>query len=128
MELHGSLWRVKCAEDCGFAVVDQETEAVRRELHCECGSWLRPDVVWFGESLDPDVLDRATAAAEEADVVMVVGTSAVVYPVAALPQMARRRNAKLVEVNVAPTPLSSEVDAVLRGTASAMLLAVEREL
>ena len=85
-------------------------------------------VVWFGESLDSDVLERATTAAEEADVVMVVGTSAVVYPVAALPQMARRRKAKIVEVNITATPLSGEVDAVLRGTASEMLLEVERAL
>jgi NAD-dependent deacetylase len=85
-------------------------------------------VVWFGEALDPDVLERATRAAENADVVVVVGTSAVVHPVAALPQMARRRHAKVVEVNVAPTPLSREVDAVLRGTASEMLVAVEQRL
>ena len=127
MELHGSLWRVRCADGCGFATLD--TEAVPREaFRCQCGSWLRPDVVWFGEMLDPEVLDRATQAAEEADVVVVVGTSAVVYPVAALPSIARRRHAKLVEVNVAPTPLSNQVDAVLRGSASEMLVAVEQRL
>jgi NAD-dependent deacetylase len=127
LELHGSLWRVRCAEECGFAVLDDEG-APRDEFRCRCGAWLRPDVVWFGEALDPDVLERATRAAENADVVVVVGTSAVVYPVAALPQMARRRHAKVVEVNVAPTPLSREVDAVLRGTASEMLVAVEQRL
>ena len=127
-ELHGSLWRVRCAEGCGFVTTDGESDPPRDCFRCACGSWLRPDVVWFGEPLDPDVLERATAAAEEADVVVVVGTSAVVYPVAALPQMARRRRAKVVEVNVAPTPLSGEADAVLRGTASAMLLAVEQQL
>lgn len=128
LELHGSLWRVRCSDGCGFAVIDKETAAGRSNFRCACGSWLRPDVVWFGESLDSDVLERATTAAEEADVVMVVGTSAVVYPVAALPQMARRRKAKIVEVNITATPLSGEVDAVLRGTASEMLLEVERAL
>jgi NAD-dependent deacetylase len=127
LELHGSLWRVRCAEPCGFAALDDEGVA-RDVFRCRCGGWLRPDVVWFGEMLDPDVLTRATRAAEEADVVVVAGTSAVVYPVAALPTMARRRHAKVVEVNVEPTPLSNEVDAVLRGTASAMLLAVEQRL
>lgn len=127
LELHGNLWQVRCTDDCGFAVLDDEATP-RRDFRCRCGAWLRPEVVWFGEALDADVLGRATTATEDADVVVVVGTSAVVYPVAALPHMARRRHAKVIEVNVAPTPLSAEVDAVLRGTASEMLVAVEQRL
>ena len=121
VELHGNLWRVRCADGCGRRARDRESDAARAEWRCKCGAWLRPDVVWFGEPLDPTVMDAATRAVERANVVLVVGTSAVVYPVAALPQIAQRSGAKLVEVNVDETPLSPHVDVVLRGPAGAML-------
>jgi NAD-dependent deacetylase len=124
VELHGNLWRVRCAGGCGRTAHDRESDAGRGELRCACGAWLRPDVVWFGEALDEAVMDAATRAVECADVVLVVGTSAVVYPVAALPQIAQRSGAKLVEVNVDETPLSPHVDAVLRGPAGELLPAL----
>jgi NAD-dependent protein deacetylase/lipoamidase len=128
LELHGNLWRVRCHRGCGFAERDEAARAPRQQLRCACGAWLRPEVVWFGESLDPDVLDRATAAIEAADVVLVVGTSSVVYPVAALPHLARRRAARLVEVNVDDTPLTVSVDAVLRGKAGDVMPAIVEAL
>ncbi|HXG89034.1 MAG TPA: NAD-dependent deacylase [Vicinamibacterales bacterium] len=128
VELHGNLWRVRCADGCGFDARDVEQAAAREQLRCACGDWLRPDVVWFGEPLDPGTLDAATEAAERADVVIVVGTSSVVYPVAALPQMAKQRRARVVEINVDNTPLTREVDAVLRGPAGEVLPALERAL
>jgi NAD-dependent deacetylase len=126
IELHGNLWRVRCAVGCGFTTEDHPLAPPRDLFRCHCGSWLRPDVVWFGEALDADVLTAAMTAAETADVVLVVGTSAVVYPVAALPQVARRRRAKVVEINVDDTPLSADADAVLRGPAGELLPALER--
>jgi NAD-dependent deacetylase len=128
VELHGNLWRVRCAGGCGFHAHDRETDPPRDRLHCECGAWLRPEVVWFGEPLDPVVLDDAAAAIERADVVLVVGTSAVVYPVAGLPQHAKRRGARVIEVNVEDTPLTAHADAVLRGPAGEILPAVARAL
>jgi NAD-dependent deacetylase len=128
IELHGNLWRVRCIRGCGFAEEDRPDASPRAKLQCSCGAWLRPDVVWFGEALDPATLDAAADAAENADVLLVVGTSAVVYPVAALPQLARRRRARVVEINVDDTPLSGDVDAVLRGPAGEMLPAIERAL
>ena len=86
--------------------------------------WLRPDVVWFGESLDATVLDAATGAIEAADVVLVVGTSSVVYPVAALPHLARRRDARIVEINIDETPLTGHAHAALRGAAGDVLPAL----
>jgi NAD-dependent deacetylase len=83
--------------------------------------------VWFGEALDPHVMDDASAAVADADVVLVVGTSAVVYPVAALPQLARGR-ARVVEINVDETPLTVDVDAVLRGPAGEILPALQAAL
>lgn len=124
IELHGNLWRVRCTAGCGFRDEDDHTAQPRTSLRCGCGDWLRPDVVWFGEALDAAAMDRALAAVEEADVIVVVGTSSVVYPVAALPQMARRRGAKIVEVNVEDTPLTAAADAALRGTAGEVLPAL----
>jgi NAD-dependent deacetylase len=128
VELHGNLWRVRCADGCGVEHRDRETEVPRQQMRCRCGGWLRPDVVWFGESLDAGVMDAAAQAVEHANVVLVVGTSAVVYPVAALPQMARRSGARLVEVNIEDTPLTAHVDAALRGSAGEVLPALERRL
>jgi NAD-dependent deacetylase len=128
IELHGNLWRVWCVSGCGFAEHDRCAGPPRTSFRCACGGWLRPAVVWFGEALDASTLDAAVIAMEEADVVLVVGTSAVVYPVAALPQLARRRRARIVEVNVDETPLTSVAHAVLRGPAGEVLPALQEAL
>jgi NAD-dependent deacetylase len=128
IELHGNLWRVRCAAGCEANYVDTASGPQRSVLRCRCGAWLRPDVVWFGEALDSSTLDAATQAISAADVVLVVGTSAVVYPVAALPQIAKRRLARVVEVNVEETALTAEADAVLRGPAGEVLPALQEAL
>lgn len=133
VELHGNLWRVRCANGCGYAGRDGESDPARTELRCACGGWLRPDVIWFGEPLDLDGLARAAESVEAADVVLVVGTSGVVYPAAALPRRAGRgaggrRDAKLVEINIETTALSAEAHAVLRGPAADVLAALEQRL
>jgi NAD-dependent deacetylase len=121
IELHGNLWRVRCAAGCGFGGEDDFAAPPRTVLRCGCGAWLRPDVVWFGEALDAAAIDRAIATVQAAEVIVVVGTSSVVYPVAALPQIARQAGARIVEVNVEDTPLTGAADAVLRGTAAEVL-------
>ena len=128
IELHGNLWHVRCAGGCGAQARDRETAPVRDQLRCACGNWLRPDVVWFGEPLDPPTLERATDAAAAADVLLVVGTSAVVYPVAALPDLARRRGVRVVEINIDDTPLTPHVDAHLRGPAAGILPDLEQRV
>jgi NAD-dependent deacetylase len=128
VELHGNLWRIRCAGGCGFRSRDRESDLPRAALRCQCGAWLRPEVVWFGEPLQSEVLAEAAEAVEHADVVLIVGTSAVVYPVAALPQVARRSGARLVEVNVEETPLSAYAHASLRGTAGAIIPELEHRL
>lgn len=128
IELHGNLWRVRCAHGCGYSTRDAEGESGRTDLRCVCGEWLRPDVVWFGELLDSHTLDTAATVVAQADVVLVVGTSAVVYPVAALPHLARKRRARIVEINVDETLLTGNVDAALRGPAGEILPALERVL
>ncbi|HTC31157.1 MAG TPA: Sir2 family NAD-dependent protein deacetylase, partial [Candidatus Acidoferrum sp.] len=83
-----------------------------------CGGRMRPDIVWFGESLPRETWERACAAADRAEVILVVGTSAVVYPAAAL---ATRGNAFVTEVNPQETAISDRVDCVVRGTAAQAL-------
>jgi NAD-dependent deacetylase len=123
VELHGNITRVKCARE-GTLVAHWEaaTGAVPR---CpRCGAWLRPDVVWFGEMLPEPALAAAEDAMRRCDVLLVVGTSAEVYPAAALPELARRAGAIIAEINAAATPLSATADYALRGTAGTVLPAL----
>jgi NAD-dependent deacetylase len=119
VELHGSLWRVRCT---GCAATSDHRDAFA-ELppRCGCGALLRPDVVWFGEALSPPVLERAFAAARQADVVVVAGTSSLVYPAAALPETALFSGAYVIEVNPEATPLSEKASVSLRGPAAEVL-------
>ncbi len=123
IELHGNIRRVKCAE-CGktASAWDDSREKPPRCEHC--GGLLRPDVVWFGESLPPDALQRAMEAAERAQVFFSIGTSAVVEPAASLPRMARRKGALLVEINPEATPITPLADYALRGKAGEILPAL----
>ncbi len=86
-----------------------------------CGGRFRPDIVWFGEPLPPQAFERASAAAARADVVLVVGTSGVVYPAASLATRYPRSDALIVEINPEETPLSSSAGIVLRARAAAVL-------
>ena len=117
LELHGSIWRVRCTQE-GTTWDNYEVPLSRVPPTCDCGGLLRPDVVWFGESLDPNVLRAAYAAAERCDLMLVVGISAVVQPAASLPSIARHAGAYLVEVNVQETPLSAYADEVILGPAA----------
>jgi NAD-dependent deacetylase len=119
--LHGSLWRVRCT-GCGRDVEDERAPLPELPPRCgECGALLRPGVVWFGEMLPEAALEAAVAAASSCEVMLVVGTSAVVYPAASLAPLARRAGARLIEVNVEETPASGLAEVHLRGSAGAIL-------
>lgn len=123
IELHGNIHRNKCFDEGRVVEVPAgSTEAPPRCPHC--GAWVRPDVVWFGESLPPDALARADAAARNADVFFSIGTSALVHPAAELPAIARRAGATVVEVNRDPTPLTAMVTYALQGPAGVLLPAL----
>jgi NAD-dependent deacetylase len=130
IELHGSIWRTRCAACAqpGLSHADRPDDDTTPLPRCVCGALMRPDVVWFGEPLDSDVLKSAWAIVEEAEAVIVVGTSAVVFPVAALPHAARARNVPVIEVNVEDTPLTARVTHVVRASAATALPALERLL
>lgn len=123
VRLHGSLWRLRCTAE-GREFDDEREDLGTLPPSCECGGMLRPGVVWFGESLPSDAIERADRASRAARVVLVVGTSSLVYPAAALPQIARASGAYVVEVNPEPTPLSAEVDERLAGPAGAIVPAL----
>lgn len=111
-ELHGSIMRIKCTA-CSF--VDNTTTSFDLlPPKCACGSILRPDVVWFGESLPQHVWSEAIMHAQSCDVMIIVGTSLVVSPANSLPIYAKQNGAVLIEVNPERTIMSSEMDLSLR--------------
>jgi NAD-dependent deacetylase len=120
IELHGNLWRVRCPAD-GIVVENLEVPLAALPPRCACGAILRPDVVWFGEALPTDAIQRAYHAAESCDLMLVVGTSALVQPAATLPMIAKAHGAYLVEVNLEPTPLSAAADESYHGRAGEIL-------
>lgn len=120
VELHGNIGRVKCSRE-GTLVGHWEAPPDAVPRCAQCGALLRPDVVWFEESLPEDALAAAEEAARRCEVLLVVGTSAEVYPAAALPERARRSGALIVEINPAATALSATADHVLRAAAGVIL-------
>ncbi len=111
VELHGSIHRMRCTA-CGRTAPMPPAEVPPR---CPaCGALMRPDVVWFGEPLPPGAFEAAAAAFQNADVALVVGTSAVVEPAASLGRLAKYAGAYLIEVNPEETPLSPLADLSLR--------------
>ena len=119
LELHGDITRVKCF-DCDAQASSWADEPVPPRCAL-CGGPLRPDVVWFGETLPARELEQAMEAARLADVFLCVGTSSLVYPAAALPQLALDSGATVVEINPEATPLSPAARHVLRGPAGVVL-------
>lgn len=120
LRVHGSIWTIRCLQ-CGKEREDHRAPLPEIPPRCECGGLLRPGVVWFGEDLPHSVWDNAEKAARNADLLLVVGTSAVVYPAASLVPLARRAGAKVVEINPGETPISASVDHSLRGAAGEVL-------
>lgn len=120
VELHGNLFQVKCFTD--GRPVERWPDSDDVPPHCPvCDGLLRPDVVWFGESLPASALRAAEQAATNAEIFFSIGTSALVYPAAELPFTALRAGATVVEINPQPTPLSPHVTFSLNGPAGVIL-------
>jgi NAD-dependent deacetylase len=120
LRLHGSIWMVRCVE-CGRECEDRRTPLPEIPPGCECGGMLRPGVVWFGEALPARIWQEAEKAARSADLFLVIGTSAVVYPAAGLATMAKSSGARVVEINIAETGLSAGIDEFLEGPSGELL-------
>jgi NAD-dependent deacetylase len=120
LELHGSLFRDRCsgcARRSDPGPVDATSVATLPRCP-RCGALLRPDVVWFGEMLEEHVLSAADGAAATADVCLVIGTSALVYPAASLPLRTRAHGGVVIEVNPEETPLTRAAEVSIRGAAA----------
>lgn len=121
LELHGSLFRVRCTA-CGARrehVEPIDSSSCETLPRCQrCDGLLRPDVVWFGESLDEAVLGAAVECAGSADVCLVVGTSAVVQPAASLALLTKHAGGRVIEVNPDRTPLTPMADVSVRASAA----------
>lgn len=123
LELHGNLFRTRCFNE--DRLVEGWPESDDLPPRCpHCGGLLRPDVVWFGESLPAGALRAAEQAAACAEVFFSVGTSSLVYPAADLPFIALQAGATVVEINPQPTPLSPQVTFSLNGAAGIILPAL----
>jgi len=114
LELHGSIVKIKCSV-CDY------NEEILTEISdfpplCKCGNILRPDVVWFGESLPQDVWQNAIEFSSQCDLMVIVGTSLVVSPANTLPLYAKQNNATLIEINPENTELSGEMNEIIRNT------------
>ena len=120
VELHGNIWMVRCTQ-CHLVSRNEEVPLPELPACNECGGLLRPHVVWFGEQLDPTILDKAVAAIRSCDTMLVIGTSALVQPAASLALVAKEQGARVVEINLEATPYSHKLDLALRGKAGEIL-------
>ena len=119
IEFHGNLFSNRCSADARIVHAAADNDGVPS---CpDCGSYLRPGVVWFGEAIPEEALHASFAAAADCDVFLSVGTSALVYPAAGLADVAREAGAVTIEVNPSPTGQSESYTASLRGNAGTLL-------
>jgi len=119
LEVHGDIWRVKCTA-CSYRTHLSEP-AIGIPTCADCGANLRPDVVWFGESLPSTIMGEVFSQLEQADAIIVIGTSALIQPSASFPFIVKRRGGHVLEVNVEATPLTPIADVHLKDKAGIIL-------
>ena len=125
IEVHGTMRKVVCMSCGERAPMEKALARVRAgedDPPCRrCGGILKSATISFGQQLVPEIIDRAMQAAAEADLFLSVGTSLQVYPIAGAVQIAKRAGARLVIVNVEPTPFDDLADAVFNESISQVL-------
>lgn len=120
IEIHGNIHRTRCSKENTLVTeYDAEGEKPPRCPHCK--AFLRPDVVWFGESLPTEMIARAIDISSECDVFLSIGTSGLVYPAASLPYLALENGAAVIEINPAATTLSARATYTIQGLAGEVL-------
>ena len=115
-EIHGNIWKVRCTR-CRDIVENRDVPIAMLPLCQACGGLLRPHIVWFGESLAEEDLEKSAAALQHSDVCLIVGTSGLVYPAAGFGAIAKQAGAFIVEINLDSTPHSNLADVALQGRA-----------
>ncbi len=127
IEMHGNMREAVCLS-CGkiisfgtFMEMAQGALVSGKFSSCGCGGMLKPNVIFFGEALPHEAVSAAQKAAEDCDVMLVAGSSLVVYPVASLPFVAYESGAKIIVVNLEPTPIDSRAAVVIHGEVDRVL-------
>ena len=120
LEIHGNLWEVKCTK-CDLLTMDRSRNMGKLPKCSQCGGLLRPHVVWFGESLDPEIIHKAIEASRNCELMLIIGTSGIVQPAASLAYQAKAENAVVAEINIEQTPQSGHMDFVLTGKSGEIL-------
>lgn len=121
IEFHGSFAWHRCL-DCSTRIETSKIDLTQIPPHCDCGGIYRPECIFFGETIPPQHLVRSQQIAAACDVMLVVGTSAVVQPAGLMPMIAKKSGAKVIEINPEPTPLTHNTsDYHLMGAAGEML-------
>ncbi|MCJ7683233.1 MAG: Sir2 family NAD-dependent protein deacetylase [Desulfobacteraceae bacterium] len=131
IELHGNTRRARCMS-CGKAAslheIQRRIEKGALAPECECGGYLKSDTISFGQAMPEDELERATELARSSDFFMVVGSTLLVHPAAAMPGHAKENGAFLVIVNLSETPYDNVCDVLIQGKAGAVLPDVLKEV
>lgn len=128
IEYHGNILRDRCTVEQALAERSEESRAAPLPRCAACGGLLRPDVVWFGETIPQQARLQADEAASDCDAFLSIGTSSLVYPAAGLAETALRRGVPVIEVNPNPTDLAPHADFVLQGRGSDILPGLLRAL
>ncbi|MCH1489666.1 MAG: Sir2 family NAD-dependent protein deacetylase [Ilumatobacteraceae bacterium] len=125
IEVHGTIWYSRCWECGDRRLMEEMLQRVRSgepDPACElCGGIVKSDTISFGQSLIPEVIDRAMKVSEQADVLVAIGSTLSVYPVANCVPLAKSRGAKVVIVNAEPTEMDDIADVVVRGSIGEIL-------
>ena len=125
IELHGNIWRAKCIK-CGYKTYFEDIPKEDVPRCIKCNGLLRPDVVWFGESLDTSELNKAYKEVLQADVLIIVGTSGIVYPAAYIPVYAKEHETIVIEINPTETALTNIADIKLRMKATEAFMKIDK--
>ena len=131
IEFHGNSSRARCLsckDTYPDKVARKKTESGELPPRCDCGGVLKPDAVFFGERIPTDALEESEEQAKSCDLMLVIGTSASIYPAAALPRIAKEDNgAKVVEINAEPTAITGVIsDYLIKGRAGEILPKIVR--
>ena len=128
IEFHGNMAWQRCME-CDAHYKTRRVEITQIPPRCDCGGILRPNAVLFGEMIPQEALWRSRQVATDCDVMLVIGTSAVVQPAALMPVVAKESGAKIIEINPERTPLTGEIsDYLIKGPAGDVMNGIMEEL
>ncbi len=119
LEIHGNIFEVKCLK-CNI-IYEERSELDNKPLCRECDGRLRPNIVWFGESLDQNILTNVYDDLATTELLLIIGTSAVVYPAASFGALAKQNGAKILEINLTSTQNSQIADVSVQGKAGEVL-------